>query len=536
LAITMEAIMGVINLARSALKSEQVRTAIAGASRTRQITRSQPDQGNWFTNILGSIWGGITGLTGFIIGALGAIGFSFVTLYNWLRSGISFIYNFNWNITDQQIDQQLKQMRLMLVGQMGETAGNFIGFLACGVIPGLIIAKFNKPLGAYVLKEVSEEAFDELMGNLRVLLSQTTRTIAAHIMYGAYKNIRRTIKEVFRNPNSQQSQAAQAIFGSNFNNWIRAWGAPSSKPWSFAIAVEEAIESLPDGYIEEFVENFYEGFLEGCDEAGFVVAQSLDSWYAEQRLAKNQLLGDDTVLEVTPNREAEKERVLVAGPMELVKTQLVNIVTQHQLIDNRDIGQFVGEIHRESMTKNFIEGIAIKINFRGEKEPPFRTSKRVNYTIPMIKRSKLDWEVIKLACGGTNGYLWGRFLATVRFKQTGVPNLKIYGATSGEVEDRAKAFIDLTDLEIATLTIAEEKKEGRRREFDKALYKETTRVYPAFLTIVNREKVLLEEQGRATLSGVYKERRFRIPLWTNDAPPDFDDIKTQILSTRGANP
>jgi hypothetical protein len=106
--------MGVINLARSALKSEQVRTAIAGASRTREIKKSQPDQGNWFTNLLGSIWGGLTNLTGFIVGALGAIGFSFVTLYNWLRGGISFIYNFNWNITDQQIDQQLKQMRLML--------------------------------------------------------------------------------------------------------------------------------------------------------------------------------------------------------------------------------------------------------------------------------------------------------------------------------------------------------------------------------------------------------------------------------------
>ena len=528
--------MGVINLARSALKSEQIRIAIAGASRTREIKKSQPDQGNWFTNLLGSIWGGFTNLTGFIVGALGAIGFSFVTLYNWLRGGISFIYNFNWNITDQQIDQQLKQMRLMLVGQMGETAGNFIGFLACGVIPGLIIAKFNKPLGAYVLKEVSEEAFDELMGNLRILLSQTTRTIAAHIMYGAYKNIRRSIKEVFRNPNSKQSLAAKSIFGPNFNNWVQAWGAPNSKPWSFRIAVEEAIESLPDGYIQEFVENFYEGFLEGCDEAGFVVAQSLDSWYAEQRLANNQLLGDDTVLEVTPNREAESERVLVAGPMQLVKTQLVNIVTQHQLIDNRDIGQFVGEIHRESMSKNFIEGIAIKINFRGEKEPPFRTSKRVNYTIPMIKISKLDWEVIKLACGGTNGYNWGRFIARVKFTAPGVGALQIYGATSEEAEDRAKAFIELTALEIAGLTITEEKKEGKRREFDKVLYKEATRVYPAFLVIVNREKVLLEEQGKATLSGTYKERRFRIPLWTNEAPSDFDEIKSQILSTRGTNP
>jgi hypothetical protein len=86
------------------------------------------------------------------------------------------------------------------------------------------------------------------------------------------------------------------------------------------------------------------------------------------------------------------------------------------------------------------------------------------------------------------------------------------------------------------LTITEEKKEGRRKEFDKALFKETTRVYPAFLTIVNREKVLLEEQGRATLSGIYKERRFRIPLWTNEAPSDFDEIKSQILATRGTNP
>lgn len=249
----------------------------------------------------------------------------------------------------------------------------------------------------------------------------------------------------------------------------------------------------------------------------------------------HQLLGDDTVLEVTPNREAESERVLVAGPMQLVKTQLVNIITQHQLIDNRDIGQFVGEIHRESMSKNFIEGIAIKINFRGEKEPPFRTSKRVNYTIPMIKISKLDWEVIKLACGGTNGYNWGRFIARVKFTAPGVGALQIYGATSEEAEDRAKAFIELTALEIAGLTITEEKKEGKRREFDKVLYKEATRVYPAFLVIVNREKVLLEEQGRATLSGTYKERRFRIPLWTNEAPSDFDEIKSQILSTRGTN-
>jgi hypothetical protein len=529
--------MTAIKIARDALRSQQVRNLVTNDTGTREIKKADSNEGgNWFTKILKSIWGGLTSFSGWIIGSIEGVGFSFVGILSWFRAAAGFIFNFNWNITDQQIDQQLRQMQLALVGQMGETAGNFIGFLVCGAIPGLILMKFNKPLAAYVLKEVGEEAFDELMGNFRVILQQSARTAAAFVFYGAFKSSRKMIKNFFNNPNSAQSRAARSLFGNNFNKIIEAWGSPTAKPWSFRIAIEEAIESIQDDFVREFVENFYEGFLEGCDEAGFVVAQSLDSWFAEQRLAKPLLLGDETVLEVTPNREAEKERILVAGPQELIKPQLVNIITQHQLIDNRDIGQFVGEIHRESVAKNFMQGIAIKVNLRGEKQPPFRTSQRVSYTIPDVKVSKLDWNVIKLACGGENGYMWGRFFANIRFKENGIPLLRVYGATGSEAEDRAKAFIELTDLELASLTITEEKKEGKRREYEKTLYKESTRVYPAFLTIVNREKVLLEDQGKATLTGVYRERRFRVPLWTNEEPPDFQEIKTEILNTRGANP
>ena len=143
--------MGLINLARQGLQSDIVRKAIAGEERTRQITRKPPESGNWFTGIISNLWGGVTSLSGFILGALGFIGFSFTAVWGWIRSAVSFLYNFNWNITDQSIDATLRQMRIALVGQMGETAGNFIGFLACGILPGVVIAKFNKPLGAYVL-------------------------------------------------------------------------------------------------------------------------------------------------------------------------------------------------------------------------------------------------------------------------------------------------------------------------------------------------------------------------------------------------
>lgn len=530
--------MGLINLARNVLKSEIVRQEVTGEgnNRTRTIARASSDGGNWFTRAFKSFGGGLAKFGGWLLSGLGFTGGAiFQKLWSWIQGGIGFIFNFNWNITDKEIDSILRGMRLALVGQLGETFGNSIGFLICGILPGVVIAKFNKPLAAYVLKEVSEEAFDELMGNLRVLLRQSANTLAAHAFYGLYKNTRNFIKDFFKDPNSPQSQFGRRLIGDNFNDAIKSWGAEGSKPWSFSIGLQNWIESIENDYVQEFVENAWEGFVEGCSEAGFVLAQSLDSWYAQQRLQNNQVLGEETAIEITPNREVPDERIIVAGAREIVKPAIVSTLSHYQLIDNRDIGQFVGEIHRESITKNFIDGFALKINFRGLKKPPFKDSRRVTYTIPHVKRSALDWEKIKLACGSENGYQWGRFLCRVQFVESGVKPLQIYGATRDEAGDRAKAFIELTDLEIAGINITEETKEGKRLEYDKTLYKETTRVYPVYCTVINRQKVLNEEQGRATLSGAYKERKFRLNLWTDAKPDDWDEVIRELTTTSGTN-
>jgi hypothetical protein len=528
--------MGLINLARQGLRSEIVRNRLTGltSNRTRTIKKPAPQNQNWFQRAITNLPGAVASFGGWILGGIGGgIFFLLSNIAGWLRGAIGFIWNFNWNVTDREIDSLLKSMRLALVGQLGESIGNFIGFAVCGILPGVALIKFNKPLAAYVLKAVSEEAFDELMDNLRVVMRQGVNTFAAHVAYGAYKNTRKAIKSIFADPNSAQSRFGRSLFGAGFNDAVKSWGAEGSKPWSFDIAIREAIERLPDGYIETFVEEAYEGFLEGCDEGSLIFAQSIDAFFAEQRLQQNDLLGAETVLEVTPNRAIEDERLIIAGPREIVKPSLVNALTHYQLVDNRDIGQFVGEIHRESVTKSFTDGFALKINFRGLQKPPFATSLRVNYTIPRVKRSSLDWQKIKLACGGANGYLWGRYMANVQFVNQGVPRMRVYGATAGEAESRAKALIELADLEIAGITITEEKKEGKRLLYEKTMYKQPTRVYPAYCVIVNRQKVLNEENGRATLTGAYKERKFRMNLWTDSKPDNWDEIVRELTITRG---
>lgn len=84
------------------------------------------------------------------------------------------------------------------------------------------------------------------------------------------------------------------------------------------------------------------------------------------------------------------------------------------------------------------------------------------------------------------------------------------------------------------MSVAEEKKEGRRAT-DKLLYKEPTRVYPAYFTIIHQENIVTES-NTATLSGNYKRNKARIPLWTETKPPDADEIIREALRVKGSSP
>lgn len=230
-------------------------------------------------------------------------------------------------------------------------------------------------------------------------------------------------------------------------------------------------------------------------------------------------------------------RIVLKGRSQLLKPAITELLALHQLLESKDIGQFVGYPIEEFVRVKRQSPLSLDIVWYSVPTPPFQKRLkderfvRAAYSIPELKRSALDWEKIKTAAGGKNGYLWGRFRATANLSNGS--QMQVHGGSEGEAEDRLKALLTLSSAELLTLTIAEEKKEGRRAT-DKKLFKDTVRVYPAYFTVTNREKVITES-NLSTLEGDYHQIEGRVNLWTQEEPPNITEIFTEVLRVRGAN-
>jgi hypothetical protein len=440
----------------------------------------------------------------------------------------NFVMNFNWNATDKQLDAITKQNLTRLGGLVGGTLGNAFGWALCGIVPGLVIYKFNPILGLKVLKDVGEEALEELADNLAVLVRSVLATTATWAVIQSFKGFRRFAKAWAKNdPTFKILEKFLPGLGKN----IQKWGEEGSKPWTFAGARDELIEKLPDGWLEEGVEEFVEETWDACVEALYVVAADVDQWMLEQQLEKQYKNGPEEVVEITPNRENEEEKIVLAGPQELIRPVIVQTMTSHQLIENRDVGLWVGQPVREAMKSTPIS-IQLRIIMSSKQKSIFK-AKRVQITIPNVARGRLDWLDIKQRVGGTNGYMWGRYKAKAIL--SGGHSLSIWAATDAEAVDRVTMLATLSNEEILGVTVTEEKREGSRRRLE-ALRKQPTRIYPWAMTIINQQKVLNEESGRAQLSGVYQRReKSLIPLHTATRPDNYSELITDLFRIPGPN-
>lgn len=531
--------MANLTLFISGLRSRRIRSRVYGRDIT---TRSigQPLSTNEVSlldrvkGVLGGIISGTVKLGGWLWSGTVAIGFSAVAVVNWLREATDFVMGFNWNATDAELDRQFKTMLTRLVGLLGGTLGNLAGYVVCGLGTGTLITVINEPLGLYLLKEVGEEALDEFLSNLRLLLRASLTSAVQAAAIATYKSVRRWIKSIVKDPDSSGSRLSKKIFGTKITEAIKVWGEEGTKPWSFRIAKENKIESIENPYAEEFVEEFVDEFGDACWDAFYIIASGIDSWVLQQRL--DQEAGDrrETGYEITLNRQAEDERIILSGTEDEVRTQAMTIMNTHTLIRDRDVGMWVGEPLRHDARQK-VGGILLRIQLFNWPTPPFFRSnellQRVTITIPGVKRSKLDWQTIKDAVGGNTGYLWGRWLATANLVDENdrfAGKLKIWGGSEAEAERRINRCLELSEYEMRTLSIKEERREGIRRA-NRQQYKASTRVYPAYCIIINSQKVLREDLGEETIQGTYRRSQDKILLWVEEKPDDFEETIQRLL-------
>ena len=213
----------------------------------------------------------VTGITAVGLGAL----------VRFAVRGVQYAWNFNWNISDNQIRSQQKGLIDGLYGQFGEAAGTAAASLLCGFAPVEIIKRSNlvrvNPRALAYIKEITEfdpqsdqygELYEEMMENLRALVNAGTRAASQIMFLESYKNIRKWIKSGAKAINLSKSFPA-------LGKMIEKWGAEGSQAWSFASAVEDWIESIDDKNIQNFTEEFVESFMDVCTENVMIISYAL---------------------------------------------------------------------------------------------------------------------------------------------------------------------------------------------------------------------------------------------------------------------
>jgi hypothetical protein len=480
--------------------------------------------GNWKGFLLKIAWGVIAGI-------------SARAVFSMFVAAKQAFMTFNFNITDAQIDQIVKGIRLSWIEQFGEVVGEALGWVVGGFIPSFFLFRFNEAMAAAVLQEVSEEFIDEMAAQVDTLIyigaSNELRVFGMRMFQG----IRALIK---RAAYGESDTLAGGLIENLLDGFpgakesIKQWGSPGSKPWTLSNKLEEAVEKIKNENIRALVEGLLDGFDDGFIEAGYVVAGGIDRFRGEQKLLNRSLLGDQRIVELELNRDAvgdQRQSVILAGPEQLVRQELIRTMNQATVLDERDVGLWVGEPIREALIAPPIS-IQMRV-ILSDMEGVLHGRKRVQITIPDVRRERIDWARLKQACGGQNGYMWGAYKCQARL--SGGNEMHIYAASEQEGMDRINELAYFSNQEIIGVTAVRELREGKRRTID-ALYKQPTRIYPYAFTIINQQRVLNEESGRAQLSGMYRSRKASmIPLWEETRPDGFTEILQELFTTPGPN-
>jgi hypothetical protein len=203
-----------------------------------------------------------------LLGAPGALatrwlaGVTTGALIRWCTGGVVKLLNFNFQATDESLDEQVTAAQNGLWGIVGASFGGILGTALCGIIPGAAVVRIN-PAKLAAIKEVDEELYEEIMPQLKKLIMGTVNVAKKIGFTQIYKNVRKVIKS--------QSPLIRN-FSPSLANTIEKWGEKGSKPWTINSAVEEKIESIPDEGIKAYYENLWEEFVDSCTEALFVMS------------------------------------------------------------------------------------------------------------------------------------------------------------------------------------------------------------------------------------------------------------------------
>lgn len=228
-----------------------------------------------FRSYVGGIIKGISRLIGWVIDKVlekinELFSWGWTTLVGWIIGAAEFVFNFDWNILDSEIEANVKALRNNVIASAGDALGNALGQFICGVLPATGAILVNEQAAIYALRYVGEEVYEEIISDVGQLINISIRSVASARVQLFYKNNFKSIAQNF-------------LEESKFGKFL---GYDRNKPFIISEAVSDLIQKIPNDDLKLFVENFYESFLEGCQEGAYCVANAFDSYLMMQNSLK----------------------------------------------------------------------------------------------------------------------------------------------------------------------------------------------------------------------------------------------------------
>lgn len=221
--------------------------------------------------IVGKLWMIFKGLT---------LGIILSKSLQWGVRGAAFVWNFNWQITDDNLKDIQEGLITSLFGQLGATAGSAVG-MVCGVgaveiskrlksikVNPEIMARLDEISKGLYWGEDPPELADELIENVKALLVLVRNSAVQFAFIESYKNARKWVK------NTAEFAKLEQIFP-RLGDLIANWGNEDNEAWSFAFALETWIETLPSQRLRLFTEEFFDSLMDSCSETLMIVSHAL---------------------------------------------------------------------------------------------------------------------------------------------------------------------------------------------------------------------------------------------------------------------
>lgn len=222
---------------------------------------------------------------------------SISSLWQKAVAAYQFVFNFNINATDQQLEAEIKAMEVTIAGASGALRGTFVGYLVCGIAPTATIAVFNEALALYLLEKLGEEAAEELAQKAATLIQLEAQRKLKVAFYNFFKNNRAIIRNTILG-----TGRVMQFFGVPIDDQsIQKANKQRDQPWSLATAMDDTIERVADPAKRAELEEFWEEFGEACIESGYIVASGIDSWILQQRTERGtDAPNDEDVVIINP--------------------------------------------------------------------------------------------------------------------------------------------------------------------------------------------------------------------------------------------